>query len=171
MGWEITEAVFGAAVPLGILAYLLFSWSYKSGRLERASGPKAHKEELRALKKNKKAKTRNPVHNKWMKFGGGFYGAVGLYTFLVIEIREVIDFAQGYEGMDAMMATMGNTSFVDLAINFFINSFKNFIAAIAWPGYWPSEIDTNNIWLWGLIAYGGYWLGLQFARRQKQEEI
>ncbi|MEE8294825.1 MAG: hypothetical protein V3R64_03860, partial [Sphingomonadales bacterium] len=50
---------------------------------------------------------------------------------------------------------------------FFINSLMNFIWAIAWPGFWASEIKGANILIWLGIAYGGYRLGMKIARNRK----
>ena len=169
MALEIIEAVLKAALPLGVLSYFLFHWSLKAGRLEGISGQKAFKAEMKAMKKSaKKKKTRsgNPIHNKWMKFGGGFYGLVGMWTFLVIEALEVYDFATGYQGMDGLMNTLNTTSFTGLAVEFLVNSIKNFITAIVWPGYCPDVLDSERIWLWLIAAYAGYWIGMKIARGQ-----
>jgi len=163
---EIIEAFLKAALPLGALAYLMFRWSLKAGRLEGAADRKEFKDGMKAMKKNRKAKSRNPLHNKWMKFGGGFYGLVGLWTFLVIEALEIYDFANGYEGVDGLVDTLSTSSFPGLAIDFFINSIKNFVQAIAWPGYWPDVLQSQNILIWLIAAYGGYWVGMKFARKQ-----
>lgn len=168
MGEEILKALYTVALPVGVLSFLLFRWSVKSGRLSTGSDSRALKEELKAMKrgrKNNKTRSKNPLHNKWMRFGGGFYGAVGLYTFFLIEGREVIDLAQGYEGMDAMMASVGNASFADLLVQFFVNSLKNFISAVAWPGYWAPGLSGNAILVWFALTYGAYWLGMKLARK------
>jgi hypothetical protein len=39
----------------------------------------------------------------------------------------------------------------------------NFVTALAWPGYWMSEVGASAIWIWFLAAYGGYWLGARAA--------
>lgn len=167
MVWEIIEALFTVALPVGIMSYLLVTWSIKTGRLTGQGDRKSQRAELKAMRKAQKAKktkTKNPMHNKWLKFGGGFYGAVGLYTFLIIEIKEIVDFITGYEGVEATMATLGNSSLISTVVSFFVNSFMNFILAIAWPGFWGSKIHGNSILLWLGIAYGGYWLGMNIAR-------
>lgn len=163
---EIIEAFLKAALPLGLLSFLLFRWSLKAGRLEASSDSKGFRAGMQAMKRNRKSKTRNPLHNKWMRFGGGFYGLVGLWTFLVIEAKEIYQFAQSYEGMDGMMDTFSNASIADLGIRFLINSMMNFVSAIAWPGYWSDIIRSQNIWVWVVAAYAGYWVGMKAARQQ-----
>lgn len=170
MVWEIIEALFAVGLPIGIFSYLLVSWSLKSGRLSGAGDHKSQRAEIKAMRKGRKvkgAKTKNPVHNKWLKFGGGFYGAVGLYTFLIIEIREVVDFVNGYESVEATFSNLGNSSFIEMAVSFFVNSLMNFIWAVAWPGFWAGELRSSNILLWLGIAYGAYWLGMNIAKKTK----
>lgn len=169
MVWEIIEALFKVALPVGIFSYLLVTWSIKTGRVSGKGDRSSLRTELKAMRKSRKAKsakTKNPFHNKWLKFGGGFYGAVGLYTFLIIEIREIIDFINGYESVEATMATLGNSSLISTVVSFFVNSLINFIKAIAWPGFWAGELGSANILLWLGIAYGGYWLGMNIARKK-----
>ena len=170
---EIIEALFAAALPLGILSYLLASWSIKTGRLSGKGDHKSMRAEIKALRKSGKvkgAKTKNPIHNKWLKFGGRFYGAVALYTFLIIEIREVGDFINGYESVEATIATLGNSSLISTVVSFFVNSLVNFIWAIAWPGFWAGEIQGEYLVIWLGIAYGGYRLGMFLARTRFKQQ-
>lgn len=171
---EIFEALFKAALPLGILSYFLFHWSLASGRLGDITGRKAFKNELKRMKREAKAAKKagqkhpsgNPLHNKWLKFGGGFYGLVALWTFAVIEIQEVYQFFMDFTGLSGIVDKLG----LDLFISFFVNSLLNFIRAIAWPGYWPEVLDSSRILLWLIIAYAGYWAGMRAARWRQAAE-
>ena len=156
------QALLKAALPVAALTFLLFYWSFKTGRLTGAGGKKGLEAELKALQAGEKKgeKTKNPVHNKWMEFGGGFYGVIALFTFIIIEALEVWDFAANFAGVSQTLQSLG----IELVIGFFVESIMNFIAAIAWPAYWIAEIDTGHIWLWFLLAYGGYWAGMKLAR-------
>ena len=100
------------------------------------------------------------LHSKWMEFGGGFYGVVAFYTYVLIEVGEVKDFLVG-------LGNLFNQGLVSLIINFFVQSIMNFITAITWPVYWLSRIHTEQ-WLWVIGAYGGYWLGARAAFRFNQ---
>ena len=102
----------------------------------------------------------DPVLEKWLSFGGGFYGLVALYTWLVIEWDEVWGFLSDLPGI-VFSFDMG--SLISLVINFFIESLMNFIAAIAWPMYWIGT--AGNPWVWIVVAYGGYWLGIKAAQQ------
>lgn len=97
------------------------------------------------------------LHSKWMEFGGGFYGVMAFYTYVLIELDEVRDFFVG-------LANLLNQNLVNLVIKFFIQSIMNFITAITWPVYWLSRIHGEH-WLWIIGAYSGYWLGAHAAFR------
>jgi hypothetical protein len=101
----------------------------------------------------------DPVLEKWFSFGGGFYGLVALYTWLVVEWNEVWDFLVDLPGI---VFSFDIGSLISLVINFFIESLMNFITAIAWPMYWLGVAD--NPWVWIVVAYGGYWLGIKAAQ-------
>ncbi len=167
---ETFEALFKAALPLGILSYFLFHWSLASGRLGDITGRKAFKSELKRMRREAKAAKKagqkhasaNPLHNKWLKFGGGFYGLVALWTFAVIEAREVYDFFMDFTGLSGIVEQLG----LGLVIEFFVNSLINFIKAIGWPGYWPQVLNSERILLWLILAYAGYWAGIRAARWQ-----
>ena len=101
----------------------------------------------------------NPVHNKWLSFGGGFYGVVALLTYVVVELGEVRDFVSNLGGIFNMIANIS----LNLIIDFIIDSFMNFFMALAWPYFWMQEIESRAIWVWFLAAYAGYWAGTRFA--------
>jgi hypothetical protein len=104
----------------------------------------------------------SPVHNKWLSFGGGFYGVVALLTYAVIEWDEIRGL---FAGLDGIAGFFQNIS-VGLLINFFIESLLNLITAITWPIYWLSNVHSSHIWIWFIAAYGGYWLGARLAVNQ-----
>lgn len=102
------------------------------------------------------------LHSKWMEFGGGFYGVVAFYTYVLIEIGEVKDFFAG-------LIHLFDQGLVSLLVKFIIQSIMNFVTAIAWPVYWLSRIHSEQ-WLWVIGAYGGYWLGARAAFRIRQHQ-
>ena len=125
---------------------------------------KALQAELKQLGKNKKERKKagDPLHNKWMKFGGGFYGVVAMLTLIVVEWSDIKQF--GLNGFQEVMDNIG----IGLLIDLLVQSFTNFIVAISWPVYWMDEIESAQIWLWFLAAYAGYTGGAHLARYQAQ---
>lgn len=104
----------------------------------------------------------NPVHNKWLSFGGGFYGVVALMTYAVVEWNEIRELFSSLDGITGFFRNMD----VGTLINFFMESLLNFITAITWPIYWLGNIHSSHIWVWFVAAYGGYWLGARLAIEQ-----
>jgi hypothetical protein len=184
---EFFRALFSAGIPVAVTSYLLAWWALKNGYFERADSVKGLEQEVKRLtgKKSRKDRKRlkklaasdpeyadsgqekqqpgrhkmNPVHNKWLSFGGGFYGVVALITYTVIELGEIRDFIVNLGGFFQMLSNLS----LNLIIGFIVNSFMNFFWAIAWPAYWLSEISSSHIWIWFLLAYGGYWAGTRYA--------
>ena len=112
------------------------------------------------LEKPAEKKKYDLLHGKWMNFGGGFYGVVAVFTYALIELAEVKDFILN-------IADLFNHGMISLVVNFFIESIKNFVAAIGWPAYWLRRIQGEQ-WFWLVSAYAGYWLGSWAAFRARK---
>ena len=158
---EFFEAILKASLLVGAFSFALIYWGLHIGQIKRPEhAGDFHKELKRMSKERKKDKTKyNPVHKKWFVFGGGFYGAVALMTYVLVEWYEFVDFIRGLSGIGDLLSRLG----INLIINIFVEALTNFIVAISWPVYWMSEIETNRIWLWGIAAYGGYYAGSALA--------
>lgn len=179
---EIFIALIKAGIPISVSSYLLVWWAMKHNYLGEVNDLKGFEKEVKRLrkaksssKKKKKGKETesvyekphkmNPVHNKWLAFGGGFYGLVGLLTYLLVELGEIIDFVSNLGGFFAMLSNIS----IDLFIGFIINSIMNFVAAIAWPAYWMNEIHSEYIWIWFVMAYLSYLGGSRYALHQARQ--
>ena len=175
---ESFRALWAMTLPVGLCSWALVSWSLRRGHLEGAASATALARQIKALaasgKRRKKesrkgpgdgsdgvAGRRDPVHSKWMKFGGGFYGIVGFYTYLVIEGREIIAFVNDFGGLWATMRLDIGT-----LVQLLVESIVNFVAALGWPLYWLYHLPGRQPWLLFLAAYLGYWLGLHLALRR-----
>jgi hypothetical protein len=181
---ELIRAFFMAGVPVAVTSFLLVWWSLRQGYLGPAGSVrdleksmKAMSKKRRQVRKQRKAEKKvskkqpdteeivtsgnriDPVHNKWLAFGGGFYGIVGLMTYAVVEFGELRDFFLGFESLAALLAQFG----FDMLVNLLIDAVMNFVIAIAWPVYWMSEIAMNEVWIWFAVAYFGYWAGVKGA--------
>lgn len=181
-------AVWKVGIPVSITSFVLMWWSLKHEYFGAVSSLKEldlrikehgknRKEEKKQEKKLKKTRKQDPealkdfranrkpvrklnlVHSKWLSFGGGFYGVVALWTYILIELAEIRDFIYDLGGFFAMLS---NISF-DLLIRLLIDSFMNFIMAIAWPWYWMSEVESRNAWVLFLVAYLAYRIGFRMA--------
>ena len=77
----------------------------------------------------------------------------------------------GFHALRCICCLVGLSSLIsditpNLFIGFFVDSIKNFIVAIAWPVYWMSDIHSDYIWIWFVVAYMSYWGGSRYALHQ-----
>ena len=164
------KAIFLMGLPVAGLSFIMVWWALQRGVLDESGDLKSLQAEIDALAQQQKGKKKddaggkvkpqklNPLHEKWFKFGGGFYGITALYTWLLVEWSEVKDLVGG----------LGDLVFrldIGILITFFIESFMNFITAITWPLYWMSESSAGQIWIWFLVAYGAYGVGVFAAQK------
>ena len=160
---EIFIVVFGLGLPVALLSYLLLHWSYESGRLSRDSDNKAHRAALKEMKKAARKKDipgANFVTRKWLRFGGGFYGAAGLWTLLVAELADLFSLIINWPGIGGILAG-GPTR---ILADFIRNQIGNFVNAITWFDYWSDVTGDANIGLVFMVAIGSYSLGRRAAK-------
>jgi len=199
MLYEFWRAFWQAAVPVFITSFLLIWWALKHNYFGKVSSVKEmgqrvklHSRASKRQRKNNKRQRKNrsgkrksrptdheldsmqlnalnPVHNKWLAFGGGFYGVIALLTYAVIELTEIRDFLRNFDGFFALLTDIS----IDHLIRLFINSMLNFFWSIGWPIYWLDAIRGDYPWVWLLAAYCGYWLGCRAAldRHGKQAKF
>ncbi len=165
---EIIQAFFKVAVPVGALSFGMAWWALSRGYVKETDRVEALNREIKAQVRDKKEKKKNrekhrtdPLHDKWLKFGGGFYGLVALYTYGLVEWREIAEFIRNFGGLAEFFRQLNP----GIVIEILIEALFNFITAVTWPVYWMSEISSARIWLWLLVAYGGYWLGIRLAQQ------
>lgn len=159
LSWLVATIKLG--VPMAVLSWLMFNWLYGAGQLPRDAGHKAIRDRLTELKKQRKSnksKHGNYLYKQWLFFGGGFYGLAVLWTLLVIEIRELIEFIANFD-----LAALLANGIIALIINVIIAQLGNVVTALFWFGYWPNGGGPSVV-IWVLIAYGGYLVGIHFAR-------
>ncbi len=156
------NAVVTAGLPLFLLSFVLVAWALYRGRLEgmTVSELQGSIEALgKAQKKRKRRDEMDPALNKWLRFGGGFYGLVALYTWLLIEWEDLANFFRGFWHVAFSLDPGG---LIRLAIDLFVESLMNFVVAIAWPAYWLQK--SRDAWILLFVAYAGYWLGIKAAQ-------
>lgn len=186
---EFFRALLLAALPVGLASYFLFSWALRRRRTGAVTSLKQAQQEIKRERKERSQREKQQkragvtglladgahlshasqldlVHNKWLAFGGGFYGVVGLLTYAVVELGDLWDFLLGFESVWMLVSRLS----VQMLVDQLVNAVHNFVVAIAWPAYWLSEIHSDYIWLWFLVAYGGYWAGARLALQRFRPE-
>ncbi len=159
---SLFNAIVVGGLPLFVLSFALVSWALHTRRLSGGT-VKALQESMKALgtaQKDKKQRQKiDPVMDKWLRFGGGFYGLVALYTWILIELGDVANFLSG---LWDVLISLKPGAIIGLLLELFIESIMNFVAAIAWPAYWLAE--SRHPFLLLVAAYVGYWFGIKAAR-------
>ena len=87
---------------------------------------------------------------------------MAVLTWVFIELGEILDFITSFESISALISSLSIGTLIQLVIEAIRNSFL----AIAWPMYWMSDIRSNYIWIWFIVAYAAYWAGTTLATRQ-----
>jgi hypothetical protein len=161
------EATIKMGIPMVVLSWVIFTRLYGGGELDRKAGKKTIGAQVKTMKKSFKEKkeggTSNYMVEKWMWFGSGFYGLAGLWTFTVIEISDVLRVIFNPSSIPDSLDDGLIAALVDLVVN----QFSNLVTAFVWFGYWPNE--GTIVWL--LVAYAGYWIGEELARRGEELPI
>lgn len=170
---QIFKACLLAGLPLFLVSLCMISWMRKSDLLDDFEDQKGLKAAMQAIKqkrkkdKNKSIKKQSMVIDKWLYFGGGFYGLMSLVTYAHIEISEIFKFISDLFtiGLVGLFSSLGLNTIID----FIVNSFVNLLTAILWFGYWPDEVTMREPLIWLLAAYIGYWYGAKTARKLQRD--
>ena len=155
------EATIKLGIPMIVLSWIIFTWLYGGGDLDRKANRKSIGLQVKSMKKSFKKKkdggTANYMVEKWMWFGSGFYGLAGLWTFAVIEIIDIVRVILN----PSLILESFEDGIVSAVVDIAINQFTNLITAFVWFGYWAD----GGVIIWVLVAYVGYWIGVEVARR------
>jgi hypothetical protein len=172
---EVFWALLMVGVPIALFTLVLVFWALQRGHFRESLDARALVREMKAMsranKKNKKEGKNNkeeikpdspqhPVQKKWAKFGGGFYGVVAFFTYIIVEVTEITTMIINFGGFFDFLKQLD----LSVIINIFVEAITNFITAMIWPVYWMDRIDMNQTWIWFVMAYAGYWLGLKLAQ-------
>lgn len=164
---EAIWAVVLVGLPITLFTLAIVWWGMRNGHFADIKDSKALGLELKALSKLKnepEKDTRDLIYKKWGKFGGGFYGIVAFFTYIVIELTEIATMVINIGGLWDFITHLS----IGIIISIFIKAIINFVVAMVWPLYWMRQIDTNQTWMFFIAAYGGYVLGLKLAQQLKQ---
>lgn len=163
---DLLSAIIKLGLPVAGLSWFLFSQLYSSGSVDRKADRKTIKSHIKLLHKEAKANKKqkvNLVYDNWMWFGSGFYGLVALWTFVIVELQDIYNFVFHNPGIEALFSE----GLIGLIVNMVINQFQNIVTAFVWFSFW----DADSIPLWVLVAYAGYWVGVEMARRDLHTQI
>jgi hypothetical protein len=162
---SLLSAVFELGVPVAALSWLLFYRLYSRGALSRDADHKAIRSSLKQVKeatKKSKEHADSVLHTKWMKFGGGFYGVVALWTLIVIEVGGVVSTIADPSSLEVMF----DHGLVAAIVGMIVNQFSTLVQAVLWFQWWPDKVEGPLVWF--AVGYAGYMAGLNLARHETE---
>jgi hypothetical protein len=158
---EIIKAIFIAGLPVGLVGFGLVLWSIKNKYI-------GIDDDLNTLKQrkidsdDKESEFKlNPIHQKWLFFGGGYYGTLAFITYVHLEALEVIEFFDQYTSFSNLVEQITFGALIRLLVE----SFLNLIPAFVWFTYWPDVFTINNGWYWLIASYIGFEAGRYLAKK------
>lgn len=157
---EILKAIFIAGLPVGLVGFGLVLWSIKKNYIGAEDNISLLKEKKTQSDDKESDFKLNPIHQKWLFFGGGYYGTMAFITYIHIEVLEIIEFFSNYTSFSNLVdqITFG------ALINLVIESFLNIIPAFVWFSYWPDVFNIGNGWYWLIASYLGFEIGSYLAK-------
>ena len=173
LNWsEVLNVALMSFTPVCVITAIIFSRAIVTKRL-----PELYDEDeldlaLDEMKASYDAKQKSSipkdidegVFDKWLFFGGGFYGLMALITFVVIEVKEIFGFITSFS-----LATISDNfslhQLISGIVDIFVNGIMNLVSAFVWFQYWDEQIDMYNGWYWLEAAYLGYLSGTHLAKR------
>ena len=164
---EAMWAVALVGLPIGLFTLAIVWWGMCSGHFLNANDSKELMRELKTMSGgNSEAESNKQglIHRKWAKFGGGFYGVVAFFTYIIVEVTEIAAMIVNFGGLWDFIKQLD----IGVIIGIFVEALVNFITAMVWPLYWMKQIDTQQTWIWFVVAYAGYLLGLRLAQQLNQ---
>ena len=170
---EVIQIAFLATLPLALITATIYYRSFVKGLFSETECPTALKQEIKQKKQERKVEkdkskrlTGSVFHDKWFKFGGGFYGLMAVITYIFVEIGEVYDFFRNFTSIMDFI----NTVSISMIVQLIIDSIMNLVTAFTWFLYWGEVIDGARNWLWIVGAYLGYMAGVPLAQKYFQRK-
>ena len=148
------------SVLVFVLGYFLHYHAFKHGLADDNDKVKTD-----ALKKGpdgeeKDYKTGNGFLDKWLDFGGGYYGIIAFIHLIFIEFNEVKEFVLGWTGLDEFLQELSFNTLV----NIIIEQIMNFVYAISWPAQYFNKFNLMQIAIFIALTYVFYTLSRKLAR-------
>ena len=102
------------------------------------------------------------VIDKWLYFGGGFYGLMAFVTYMYIEVGQIISFFGRLFSLN--LSQLFSSISINMLVNLFIDAIMNLVDAFVWFNFWMKEIEMMNGWVWLVCTYLAYLAGVKTAQ-------
>ncbi|GGW93331.1 hypothetical protein [Alteromonas halophila] len=95
----------------------------------------------------------HPLIEKWLTFGGGYYGITAFAKLITIELSQAHELATHWPGIDTVLPHPGLNGLINMFVNFFVAQYINFAEAVSWPAYYVSHFPIWQCALFVVITY------------------
>ena len=160
--WELVWEAFHMGICAIGVGYGLHYYAYKRGMQDEFDvvNTKALKKDASGKKKD--YKTGNGFLDKWLDFGGGYYGVIAMIKLIFIELEQIKDFIADWQGLSHFIGEIG----IAMLVNFFIEQIMNFVAAISWPADYFGRFSFEQVAIFFVVTYVCYNVSRKLARNK-----
>lgn len=154
--WEIGYTslfIFG-------ISYGLHSIAYRRGIGDAYGVVSAKKLHTEVNGKKQRFKSGNSFIDKWLSFGGGYYGIMAFVQFVFIELGQIKSFINDWDGLAVFIDSLG----INTIVSFILEQFQNFVAAIVWPVDILAQYSLLEIAVYLFVTYVVYEASRHYAR-------
>ncbi|GHF17843.1 hypothetical protein GCM10017044_10370 [Kordiimonas sediminis] len=162
-GTLFTALMMGVLV--GGLSYALFWWAHRVGLTDDDGTVKKRPKRNEETGKKQDRKTGDYTIDKWLSFGGGYYGVVALLTFILIELEQAIEFLTDWDAIVRYFSTFG----INTLVQFLINQIQNFVQAIIWPVEYIQEYQPLEWAILFAVTYGAFRIAQAYAKQKNHQ--
>lgn len=168
---ESLRLFFFAFLPIFLITHVMFSRAILSKRIEGFSDQESLKSAIKNMKKQYKSEKKGfdfrkspsqHVIDKWLYFGGGFYGLMAFVTYMYIEVGQIISFFGRLFSLN--LSQLFSSISINMLVNLFIDAIMNLVDAFVWFNFWMKEIEMMNGWVWLVCTYLAYLAGVKTAQ-------
>ena len=159
---ELVWEIISMSLCMLVVGYGLHYFAFKTGIADEHDKVKTDTLKKRAKDNKKNYKTGNGFLDKWLDFGGGYYGGIALIKLILIELGQIEEFISNWQGLDNFINDIG----VGMLISFFVEQITNFVAAIIWPTDYLSRFSIEKVAIFVGITYLAYEFSRKLARHK-----
>lgn len=163
--WELVWEVFHMGICALGIGFALHYYAYKRGMQDEFDVVKTKTLKKDEKGKKKDYKTGNSFLDKWLDFGGGYYGVIAMIKLIFIEFGQIKDFIADWQGLDHFIDQIG----IGMLVNFFVEQIMNFVAAISWPADYFGRFSFEQVVIFFVATYVCYEVSRKLARKKIDE--
>lgn len=149
---ELFIALFYAGLPFFIASCLMLYWARAKGYRVRYQNEK--KSAIKNEQKPRQLSAEGVIMNRWLAFGGGYYGMMAFVTYVHVEVSDIYAAFSRFESFAQLIDALS----VSFLIGLIVEAIKNLITAFLWFTYWDDVYTISYGWIWLAVTYASFLL-------------